>query len=318
MNVSISQLVEDFDTDVTTIQFVITFYALVMAALMITGGKLGDLWGRRRAFMIGHVIYAIGSLLTAISWSVPALLMGWSVIEGIGAAIVMPAIAALAAGTYQGQDRALAYGVLGGVSGVGIAVGPILGGWVTTYLTWRLVFAGEVVVAIITIIGTIFAIREPATDGSRAAARLGRLGAVRCWAQPDRLRRATGQHLGMAAATQLSYRAVRILAHAVCRGSGICRARRLQNVAAVPRRPPKGPSRPFPPVFHRSAAGWPQHAARPECRPDGNLLYDSALPSGRSGIQRASRPASECSPYRSRSSCQRSPAQRWRRDTPPG
>src|SRR3954453_9848903 len=148
MNVSISQLVADFDTDVTTIQGVITFYSLVMAALMISGGKLGDLWGRRRAFGIGLVIYGLGSLLTAVSWSVPVLTLGWSVLEGVGAALVLPALAALTARRFEGKERALAYGVLGGVSGAGIAIGPILGGWVTTELTWRLVFAGEVVVVL--------------------------------------------------------------------------------------------------------------------------------------------------------------------------
>lgn len=148
MNVSISQLVADFDTTVTTIQIVIAFYALVMAGLMLTGGKLGDIWGRRRALVIGLCIYAVGSALTAVSWSVPALMLGWSVLEGIGAALVLPALVALVATTYKGGERAIAYGVLGGVAGAGIAVGPILGGWVTTELTWRLVFAGEVVVAI--------------------------------------------------------------------------------------------------------------------------------------------------------------------------
>jgi len=148
MNVSISQLVEDFDTTVTTIQIVIAFYALVMAGLMLTGGKLGDIWGRRRALVIGMCIYGVGSGLTAASWSVPTLMLGWSVLEGIGAALVLPALVALVASIYSGRERAVAYGVLGGVAGAGIAVGPILGGWVTTELTWRLVFAGEVVVAI--------------------------------------------------------------------------------------------------------------------------------------------------------------------------
>jgi EmrB/QacA subfamily drug resistance transporter len=148
MNVSISQLVSDFDTTVTTIQIVIACYALVMAGLMMVGGKLGDIWGRRRAFVVGLCIYALGSGLTAVSWSVPALLVGWSVLEGIGAALVLPALVALVASTYSGPQRAVAYGVLGGVAGAGIAVGPILGGWVTTELTWRLVFAGEVVVAL--------------------------------------------------------------------------------------------------------------------------------------------------------------------------
>src|SRR3954454_7648402 len=167
MNVSISQLVADFHTSVTTIQAVIAFYSLVMAALMVAGGKLGDIWGRRRAFRLGHAIYGVGSLLTALAWSVPALMIGWSVLEGIGAALVLPALAALAALTYQGKARALAYGVLGGVSGAGIAVGPILGGWVTTELTWRLVFAGEVVVVIGILAGLKLLPKEPPREGAR-------------------------------------------------------------------------------------------------------------------------------------------------------
>jgi MFS family permease len=147
MNVAISQLVADFDTTVTTIQAVIALYALVMAGLMLTGGKLGDLLGRRRAFAIGLCIYAAGSALTAVSWNVTVLTLGWSVLEGIGAALVLPAMVALVAANFRGQDRAVAYGVLGGVAGAGIAVGPILGGWATTELSWRVVFAGEVVVA---------------------------------------------------------------------------------------------------------------------------------------------------------------------------
>jgi MFS family permease len=163
MNVAISQLVEDFDTTVTTIQTVIALYALVMAGLMMTGGKLGDLWGRRRAFQVGMVIYACGSALTAASWSVPSLMLGWSILEGIGAALVLPALVALVAGNFEGKERAVAYGVLGGVAGAGIAVGPILGGWATTELTWRVVFIGEVVVAAGILLG-LRKIREPERD----------------------------------------------------------------------------------------------------------------------------------------------------------
>ncbi|MEM9608426.1 MAG: MFS transporter [Actinomycetota bacterium] len=147
MNVSISQLVEDFDTNVTTIQAVITLYALVMAMLMLTGGKLGDLLGRRRAFTIGLIIYGSGSALTAASWNVGTLVLGWSVLEGVGAALVLPALVALIAANYEGRDRVAAFGVIGGVSGVGIAVGPIVGGFFTANLSWRWVFVGEVIVA---------------------------------------------------------------------------------------------------------------------------------------------------------------------------
>ncbi|MDL2074838.1 MFS transporter [Streptomyces sp. GXMU-J15] len=148
MNVSISQLVEDFDTEVTAIQAVITLYALMMAAFMAVGAKLGDILGRRRLFLIGLLVYGVGSGLTALAPTVGVLAVGWSVIEGLGAAMVLPAMAALVAETYRGPDRAVAYGVIGGLAGAGIAVGPLLGGWVTTYLTWRLVFAGEVVVVV--------------------------------------------------------------------------------------------------------------------------------------------------------------------------
>ncbi len=166
MNVAISQLVEDFDTTVTTIQAVIALYALVMAALMMTGGKIGDIIGRRKAFTIGMIIYGCGSALTAASWSVPSLMLGWSILEGIGAALVLPALVALTASTYRGESRAIAYGVLGGIAGAGIAVGPILGGWATTELTWRVVFVGEVVVAIAILLSTKL-LNEPERKGPR-------------------------------------------------------------------------------------------------------------------------------------------------------
>lgn len=174
MNVSISQLVEDFDTEVTAVQAAITLYTLVMASFMVTGGKLGDIWGRRRAFTIGLVVYGIGSAITAVSPTLGVLILGWSVVEGLGAALVMPALAALVGGNYQGSDRAVAYGVIGGMSGIGIAVGPLLGGWVTTYLTWRLVFAGEVVL-VLAILAVTHWIAETPRDG---APRLDVLGIV--------------------------------------------------------------------------------------------------------------------------------------------
>jgi MFS family permease len=148
MNVSISQLVEDFDTTVTTIQAVITLYCLVMAMFMLTGGKIGDMIGRRRAFTIGLVIYAVGSATTALAPTVLVLTIGWSVLEGIGAALVLPALAALIAGNFEGAERKVAYAVIGGVAGAGIAIGPILGGWATTELSWRIVFIGEVVLVV--------------------------------------------------------------------------------------------------------------------------------------------------------------------------
>ncbi|MFJ8075359.1 MFS transporter [Streptomyces sp. NPDC096176] len=175
MNVSISQLVEDFDTEVTAIQAVITLYALVMAAFMIIGGRFGDILGRRRMFLLGLVVYGVGSALTAAAPTLWVLTLGWSVIEGLGAAMVLPAMAALVAESYRGPDRAVAYAIIGGLAGAGIAVGPLLGGWVTTYLTWRLVFAGEVVVVVAMLL-CHRVIATPAPTGRRP--RLDGVGAV--------------------------------------------------------------------------------------------------------------------------------------------
>ena len=152
MNVSISQIVADLDTTVTGVQLAITAYTLVMAAFMLVGAKLGDIWGRDRAFAIGLGIYGLGSLTTALSPNLGVLLLGWSLIEGLGAVLVIPAIAALTAANYEGKDRAFAYGIIGGVAGAAIAVGPVIGGWVTTYYSWRLVFVGEVVVVAVILI----------------------------------------------------------------------------------------------------------------------------------------------------------------------
>jgi EmrB/QacA subfamily drug resistance transporter len=175
MNVSISQLVEDFDTSVTTIQGVITLYSLVMAMFIITGAKVGDIIGRRRAFIVGLVIYAVGSGLTAVAPSVLVLTLGWSVLEGIGAALVFPALAALIAGNYEGRERVAAYAIMGGVAGAGIAVGPIIGGWATTMLTWRVVFVGEVIL-VLAILALVRFVADAPREGRKP--RLDVVGAV--------------------------------------------------------------------------------------------------------------------------------------------
>ncbi len=146
MNVSISQIVADLDTSIEGVQGAITAYTLVMAAFMLAGAKLGDIAGRDRIFAIGLAIYGLGSLTTALSPNLPVLLVGWSLIEGLGAALVIPAIAALIAANYEGKERALCFGVIGGVAGAAIALGPLIGGWVTTELSWRYVFAAETVI----------------------------------------------------------------------------------------------------------------------------------------------------------------------------
>jgi MFS family permease len=146
MNVSISQIVEDLNTTVTGVQSAITMYTLVMAAFMLVGAKLGDILGRDRAFGLGLGVYGLGSLITAISPNLAVLLIGWSGVEGLGAVLVIPAIAALTAANYEGKERAFAYSMIGGAAGAAIAAGPLIGGYVTTTWSWRYVFVGEVVV----------------------------------------------------------------------------------------------------------------------------------------------------------------------------
>ena len=146
MNVSISNVVADLHTTVTAMQTTITFYTLTMAAFMLLGAKLGDVWGRRRALVIGSIVYALGSLTTAISPNIVVLFLGWAVIEGLGAVLVIPAIAALIADNYDGRARVTAFAVIGAASGIAVAAGPLIGGFVTTYASWRYVFAGEVVI----------------------------------------------------------------------------------------------------------------------------------------------------------------------------
>jgi len=148
MNVAIATVAKDVGTDVTGIQTAITLYTLVMATLMITGGKIGALIGRKRAFAIGCVIYGAGSFTTSIAQSLPVLIVGWSFLEGVGAALILPAIVALVAANFRPQERPRAYGLVMAAGAVAVAVGPLIGGLFTTYLSWRLVFAGEVVVVI--------------------------------------------------------------------------------------------------------------------------------------------------------------------------
>lgn len=148
MNVSIAYVAEDLDTTVTGIQSAITLYTLVMASLMITGGRIGGMIGRRRAFVLGLIIYSTGSLVTAFAPSLPVLLLGWSLLEGIGAALIMPAVVALVASNFPPARRTAAYGAIAAAAALAIAAGPLIGGAVTTVLSWRLVFIGEVVVGL--------------------------------------------------------------------------------------------------------------------------------------------------------------------------
>lgn len=148
MNVSISALVEDLDTTVGAVQGAVTLYTLTMAAFMLTGGKLGDIWGSKRAFRIGLVIYGTGTTITAVAPNLGWVIIGWSILEGLGSALIVPAINTLVRANYGGAKRATAYGVLFGVAAAGAAFGPLIGGWITTAYSWRLAFAVEAVIVV--------------------------------------------------------------------------------------------------------------------------------------------------------------------------
>jgi MFS family permease len=148
MNVSIATVAKDVGTTVTGIQSAITLYTLVMAMLMIPGGKVGSLIGRRRAFSIGCLIYGAGSLTTALAQNLAVLIIGWSVLEGIGAALILPAIVALVASNFAPAGRPRAYGLVMAAGAIAVAVGPLIGGIATTYFSWRYVFVGEVVIVL--------------------------------------------------------------------------------------------------------------------------------------------------------------------------
>src|SRR5512143_3418437 len=149
MNVSIATVAKDLGTTVTGIQTAITLYTLVMASLMITGGKIGAIIGRRRAFGIGLVIYGVGSFTTAIAPNLTVLIIGWSFLEGIGAALIMPAIVALVVGNFPPARRASAYGMIAAAGAMAVAAGPLIGGAFTTFASWRWVFLGEDVIVVL-------------------------------------------------------------------------------------------------------------------------------------------------------------------------
>jgi EmrB/QacA subfamily drug resistance transporter len=152
MNVSIATVAKDVGTTVTGIQTAITLYTLVMATLMLTGGKIGAIIGRRRAFSIGCVIYGAGSLTTALAPNLGVLILGWSFLEGIGAALIMPAVVALVAVNFAPQRRPSTYGTIAAAGAIAVALGPLIGGAFTTYASWRYVFVGEVVIALVILV----------------------------------------------------------------------------------------------------------------------------------------------------------------------
>ena len=167
LNVSLSTLIRELHTTLQSLQWVISAYSLTLAALTVTGGRVGDLFGRKRMFMGGAIIFAAGSFIASISRSVPVLLAGESIIEGVGAALMMPATASLLVSKYRGHDRAIAFGIWGGVAVAASAIGPILGGFLTTHFSWRWGFRINVFVVALLLAGSVIVEDTQQPEGKR-------------------------------------------------------------------------------------------------------------------------------------------------------
>ncbi len=154
LNVALSTLIRDLNTSLQKLQWVISAYSLMLAALTVTGGRMGDLFGRKRMFKLGAVVFVAGAVTASLAHSFFTLLLGESIIEGIGAALMMPATASLLVAKYHGHDRAVAFGIWGGVAAAASAIGPILGGFLTTHYSWRWGFRINVVVCAILLVGS--------------------------------------------------------------------------------------------------------------------------------------------------------------------
>jgi EmrB/QacA subfamily drug resistance transporter len=153
MNVSIAKVVEDLDTTVSGVQSAIALEALVSAAFILIGSKVGDLIGRKRAFVIGLLGYALGALAMAFAQSLTAIVVFWAVIGGLGASLLLPAMQSLIHGNFEGEAQKQAYALVGAAAAIAAAVGPLLGGFLTTFLSWRVGFLLEDVVIVVVLSG---------------------------------------------------------------------------------------------------------------------------------------------------------------------
>lgn len=149
MNVAITDIVNDLDTTISTVQGAISLYALVMAAFMVTGGKIGEMYGLKKVFIIAMVMYAIGTTMAAIAPTIGFLIVGWSIIEGLGVAMLLPITTIMITIYYKGLDRAKALSIFAAIASVAGALGPIYGGFMTSFFSWRLAFASELIVVLI-------------------------------------------------------------------------------------------------------------------------------------------------------------------------
>ena len=166
MNVSISAVVSDLDTTVSSIQAAIALEALVSAAFILIGSKVGDLIGRKRAYIIGLCGYAIGALAMTLAQSVMAIVVFWALVGGIGASLLMPSMQSLIHGNFEGDAQKRVYALVGASAAVAAAIGPLLGGFITTYLSWRVGFMLELVIIAVVLMGAGL-VRDVPFTGSR-------------------------------------------------------------------------------------------------------------------------------------------------------
>jgi len=153
MNVMINDISHDLDTSVQGVQVAITIFLLVMAALMIPGGKLTDRWGRKRCFELGLLIYGIGALMSAVSPGLGVLILGNSIFEGVGTALLIPPVYILTTMLFTDiRSRARAFGLISGMGGVGAAAGPLIGGLITTAISWRAAFVFQAAVIVVILV----------------------------------------------------------------------------------------------------------------------------------------------------------------------
>ena len=174
MNVSISAVVRDLGTTVSGVQSAIALEALVSAAFILIGGKVGDLIGRKRAYVLGLLGYAIGALAMALAQSLTAVIIFWALLGGIGASLLLPAMQSLIHGNFDGAARTQVYALVGAAAAIAAAVGPLLGGFITTYLSWRVGFLLEVVIIAVVLSG-IKLVRDVAYTGPRTIDLVGAL-----------------------------------------------------------------------------------------------------------------------------------------------
>ncbi|TFD32708.1 MFS transporter [Cryobacterium cryoconiti] len=166
MNVSISAVVEDLDKTVSGVQSAIALEALVSAAFILISSKVGDLIGRKRAYVLGLVAYAIGALAMTLAQSLTAIIIFWAVVGGLGASLLLPAMQSLIHGNFEGAARKKAYALVGAAAAIAAAFGPLLGGFVTTFLSWRVGFLLELIIIAVVLTG-IRLVRDVPYTGRR-------------------------------------------------------------------------------------------------------------------------------------------------------